>query len=65
MAHTETGKMKDDFGHLLDFLQNLKKLKVLRYTRIINFLLTADNLDNEVPLKPRLHVALNPDWNPG
>ena len=24
----ETGKMKDDFGHLLDFVQNLKKLKV-------------------------------------
>ena len=25
---TETGKMKDDFGHLLDFVHNLKKLKV-------------------------------------
>ena len=41
VAHTETGKMKDDFGHLLDFLQNLKKLKVSRYTCVI-----FDNSDN-------------------
>ena len=25
---TESGNMKDDFGHLLEFLQHLRKLKV-------------------------------------